>query len=40
MKKLNGNCMLKNDLRIKIYDYFEYKWTHDRNSAIDDPHEI
>lgn len=27
-------------MKLKIEQYFEYKWVHDRNQAIDEPEEL
>lgn len=38
--KFNGNVACDERIKIKIEDYFMYKWKADKNSAINDPEEI
>ena len=40
MQKLNEGKPLNDELTAKIFEFFDYKWTHDRLMAIDDDYEI
>lgn len=40
MQRLNDNKPIKQSLQNKIFEFFDYKWTHDRLMAIDDEKEI
>ena len=40
LKKLNDGKEIKQSVKDKIFDFFDYKWTHDRLMAIDDKEEI
>jgi len=40
MKHFNGNVPLKQELRDRFEEFFDYKWKFDHNQAIDDDHEI
>lgn len=40
IKKLNGGKDVEIDFRKRIENFFDYKWQHDKNQAIDDPDEI
>ena len=39
-QKFNGGHPLKGRILERIREHFDYKWTHDRNQAIDDEEEI
>jgi hypothetical protein len=39
IKKFNGNVDIDYRLKREIEEYFDYKWTYDRNQAIDDEQE-
>ena len=32
---MNGNRPINHEFEHKIYEFFDYKWTHDRLLAID-----
>ena len=36
LTKFNEDVPLPDAFKIKLEEYFEYKWVHDRNQAIDD----
>ena len=40
IQKFNGNVELDYTLKVKIEDYYMYKWKADRNSAMNDPDEV
>lgn len=40
LQKFNRDQPLDEDFRIKIEAYFDYKWSYDRNQAIDEPEEL
>lgn len=39
MKHFNGNVDTKLELKRQIEEYFDYRWKHDKNQAIDDEEE-
>ena len=36
LTKFNEDVPLPDSFKIKLEEYFEYKWVYDRNQAIDD----
>lgn len=40
LQKFNEDCPISSELIVKIEEFFDYKWSQDRNQAIDDDDEI
>jgi hypothetical protein len=40
MQRYNGNKKMNKKLKLKIEQFFDYKWNNDKLQAIDDPAEM
>lgn len=40
LNKLNGNMPINENFKIRIEQFFDFRWKNDRNSSLDDPEEL